>query len=69
MIRRPTCRMRLDTFESKFLKIQFIDEHFDRPGWIVFNDIVVESFRKQRALSSVFTFNETIHDFAVMLEA
>jgi hypothetical protein len=60
--------MRFDTFESKFPEIQFTDEHFDRPDWIVFSNKVVESFRKQRALSSVFTFNETLHGFSVMLE-
>ncbi len=32
------------------------------------SNIVVESFWKQRALRSVFTFNETLHGFAVMVE-
>ena len=60
--------MRLDTIESKFLENELIDEHFDRSDWIVFSDVIVESFGKQRALSSVFTFNETLHDITVMLE-
>ena len=59
--------MRLDTFESKFPEIQFVDEYVDYSDRIVFTDIVVKSLWKQCALGSVFAFNETFHGFVTLL--
>ena len=65
MIRRPARRMRLDTFESKFPEIQFVDEYVDYSDRIVFTDIVVKSLWKQclwvRSSPSMKRFMDLLH--------
>lgn len=61
MIRRPACRLRIDTLKPQFAKIEFIDEDFDYSDRVVRRNIIVQQLRQQRALGWVFALNETLH--------
>jgi hypothetical protein len=61
MIGRSPRGTRLNAFETQLEQGQLIDEGIDKPDWIVLVDVIVEAFRKQSALTSIFTFNESLH--------
>ena len=50
-----------NSFKPQASQILLTDKRFDGLDGIVFRYVIVESFGKQRALGSVFTFNETIN--------
>jgi len=46
MVGGPTCRLWINALETKTSKIKFIDEYIDYPDWVIFSDIIIESFRE-----------------------
>ena len=47
--------------EARPRDIQIIDEHIDHPNRVVFGNVVVKSFGKQRALITIFAFDKPAH--------
>ena len=62
MVSRSTRLFGLHAIKSKGLKLKFIDEHIDRPDWIILAHVVVEPFGEQNALVSALTLDESLHD-------
>ncbi len=50
---RPAGRLRLNTSKAKLAQIKLIDKDINHPNRIVFNDVIVQPFREQRALVAV----------------
>ena len=59
--RRPTSCLGINPAESKSGQIEFVDKNVDNTNRIVLPDPVFHTFRKQRALPAMLTFNEPLH--------
>ena len=51
-----------NTLKPQITQDQIIHKGINDLDRIIFCDVIVESFGKQRALGSVFTFNKTLHN-------
>lgn len=58
---RPASGLRLDTLRAKLPQVEFVDKHIDDSHWVVLSDVVIENFRKQRALRPSFALDESFH--------
>ena len=62
MIGGPARRRGHDALKAQRAQIQFVDEGFHHPDRVVLGHVIVERFRQQQRLTSVFTLDETPHD-------
>src|SRR3977135_1651829 len=49
------------TVKAQRPEIHLIDKHVDHPHRVVLSNVVIQIFRKQNALSTVFTLDEARH--------
>src|SRR5580704_5921914 len=57
----------LHPLKPTLLEIQFIDEYVDNPHRVILRNIIVEMFRKQRALTTIFAFDKSLHQSLPLL--
>jgi hypothetical protein len=50
-----------DTLEAQCCQIQFVDERFNNPDWVVLRHVVIQAVREQHSLPPVLAFHETFH--------
>jgi hypothetical protein len=62
MIGRAAGERRRGTVETKFRKVELINEGIYDPDWIVLPDGVIDAFGKQCDLLAVIAFNESLHE-------
>jgi len=61
MIGRTARGAWLNTIKTQAQQIQLLDECIDNTYRIVFSNVIIKTFRKQRALQPVLTFYEALH--------
>src|SRR4051812_26267772 len=61
MIAWPSCCLRLNTAETQPRQIKLIDKDINRPNRIILAQIVIQPFRKQRALTAVIPNDKARH--------
>jgi hypothetical protein len=61
MIAWPSCCLRLNTAETQPRQIKLIDKDINRPNRIILPQIVIQPFRKQRALTAVIPNDKARH--------
>ena len=61
MVRRPAGYLGIAPAEPKLGQIEVVDEDVDDANWIVLADPVFHAFRKQRALPTIRTLYEALH--------
>ena len=61
MIGWPSCCLRLNAAEAQSRQIKLIDKDIDRPDRIILAQIVIQPFRKQRALTAVIPNDKARH--------
>jgi hypothetical protein len=57
----PAGRRGHHAVEAKAGKVRFVDKNVNHPHRILLGYVVVQTLREQRPLSTVFTFDETLH--------
>jgi hypothetical protein len=57
---------RINALKAEFAKIQLVDKDINDAHRIGIGNIVIQTFRQQRALRATFAFNETLHWCAFM---
>jgi hypothetical protein len=67
MVPRTPGDFGLHAFKAQLLQIEFIDEHVNDPHWVILSNVVVEMFRKQRTLRTIFAFDKSLHSSLPLL--
>lgn len=62
MVARSASGFRFCTIETQRFQVQLFDENIHDADRFIFCDVVVQAFRKQNALGSVGTFDESLHE-------
>ena len=61
LIARPARCLRLDPVKAKITEIKFIDKNINNPNRVVFADIILKAFGKQRNLATINALDKTLH--------
>jgi hypothetical protein len=54
-------RFRRHSLEPQPRQIQLIDKYIDNPHRVILRNVIVENFWEQRALTSIFAFDKSLH--------
>ena len=60
-MRRSAGGRGLGAFEAEPVKLQPFNEHVDDPDPVVLSDVVVQALWQQGDLTTLFTFDESLH--------
>ncbi len=61
MIAGPPCRLGHNPLEPQRPELQIVDEHIDHPDRVLFRHVVIETLRKQDALTAILTLDKAPH--------
>ena len=61
MVSRSSSLGRVHALESETAKIKFFDKYIDHTNRIILSHVVVQKFREQCPLSTIFAFDKALH--------